>query len=208
VYRAIIFDLGRVLIHFDFRRGYQALEGLCPYAAAEIPKRIAGTGLVQRFETGLVEPEDFVREFSGILDLHLDYERFCGIWSSIFTDPLVPESLLEGLAKRYRLVLLSNTNAIHFEMVREAYRPLLRHFHELVLSYEVKAMKPDPRIYQEAIARANCRPEECFYTDDIEPYVKAARELGIDAEVFEGREKLERELKGRGIEWEEARSEE
>ena len=60
MHKAILFDLGRVLIHFDFRRGYRALEGLCPYAAEEIPKRLAGSGLVERFETGLVEPRDFV----------------------------------------------------------------------------------------------------------------------------------------------------
>ena len=60
MYKAILFDLGRVLIHFDFRRGYRALEGLCPYTAEEIPRRLAGTGLVERFETGLVEPREFV----------------------------------------------------------------------------------------------------------------------------------------------------
>src|SRR5579863_1647512 len=96
VYKAIIFDLGRVLIHFDFNRGYQALEGLCPYAAAEIPKRVASTDLVQRFETGLIEPADFVAEFSSIIGLHLEYGQFCRIWSSIFAETLVPEAMLEG----------------------------------------------------------------------------------------------------------------
>jgi FMN phosphatase YigB (HAD superfamily) len=200
VYKAIIFDLGKVLIYFDFKRGYQALEGLCPYAAPEIPKRLAGTGLVERFETGLVEPRQFFTELSNILGLNLQYDQFCQIWSSIFTETLLPESMLEGLAARYRLVLLSNTNAIHFEMVREAY-PLLRHFHELVLSYEVKAMKPDPRIFQEAVARAGCRPEECFYTDDIAAYVEGARKLGIDAVQFESAEQIERELAARRILW-------
>jgi FMN phosphatase YigB (HAD superfamily) len=200
LYKAIIFDLGKVLVHFDFKRGYQALEGLCPYPAAEIPKRIATTDLVERFEKGLVEPADFVAEFSRILDLQLDYEHFCQIWSSIFTDTLIPEKMLEGLAARYRLVLLSNTNALHFEMVRKTY-PLLRHFHELVLSYEVKAMKPDPRIFQEAVARAECRPEECFYTDDIAAYVEGARREGIDAVQFQSAEQIQRELRARGIAW-------
>src|SRR5271157_3170371 len=160
-------------------------------------ERIAATDLVQRFEMGLIEPADFVTEFSRILGLDLEYGQFCRIWSSIFTETLVPESMLEGLAARYRLVLLSNTNAIHFEMVREAY-PLLRHFHELVLSYEVKAMKPDPRIFREAVARAGCRPEECFYTDDIAAYVEAARREGIDAVQFESAEQIQRELHARG----------
>jgi FMN phosphatase YigB (HAD superfamily) len=201
VYKAIIFDLGKVLIHFDFKRGYQALEGLCPYTVAEMRQRITATDLVERFETGLVEPEDFVKQFSGILGLQLDYDHFCRIWSSIFMDTLIPDSMLEGLAARYKLVLLSNTNAIHFEMVREAY-PLLRHFHEVVLSYEVKAMKPAPRILHEAVARAGCRPEECFYTDDIAAFIEGARREGIDAVQFESAEQIQRELRARGIVWE------
>jgi putative hydrolase of the HAD superfamily len=201
VYKAVIFDLGRVLVNFDFKRGYQALEGLCPYGAAEIPARLAGGDLVERFETGLIEPRDFVKQMSAVLDLTIDYDRFCGIWSSIFTETLVPETMLAGLAARYRLVLLSNTNAIHFEGLRETHT-LLRHFHELVLSYEVKAMKPNPAIFQAAIARAACRPEECFYTDDIAEYVKAGRTLGIDAVQFESVAQLERELAARGIVWE------
>jgi putative hydrolase of the HAD superfamily len=201
MHKAIIFDLGRVLIHFDFTRGYRALEGLCPYAAADIPRRIATTDLVTRFETGLVDPHDFFEQFSRILDLGIDYPRFCDIWSSIFTDELVPQSMLEGLARRYRLLLLSNTNAIHFEMVRERYGPLLSHFHDLILSYEVKAMKPDPKIFRLAVERAGCRPEECFYTDDIAAYTAAAREQGIDAVTFESGDQIARELTARGIVW-------
>src|SRR5881409_456189 len=96
--KSVIFDLGKVIIPFDFTRGYRALEGHCGYPAAEIPRRLSTTDLVQRFETGLVEPEDFVEQLSRILDLRVDYGRFCEIWSSIFLpDILIPESLFEGL---------------------------------------------------------------------------------------------------------------
>jgi putative hydrolase of the HAD superfamily len=201
VIKTVIFDLGKVLIPFDFARGYRAMEKFCDYPAAEIPKRIAATDLVHRFETGLVEPRDFVEQLSRMLDLRVDYEQFCDIWSSIFLpDPLIPESLLAGIRQRQRLLVLSNTNAIHFAMVRQSY-PLLRHFHDLVLSYEVKAMKPSPAIYRAAIARAECRPEECFFTDDIPAYVEGARRAGIDAVQFESCAQLERDLAARGIRW-------
>jgi FMN phosphatase YigB (HAD superfamily) len=199
-YRAIIFDLGKVLVHFDFELGYRALEGHCPYSAREIPRRLAATGLVERFETGLIEPRDFVGRISEALNLRLDYEGFCRIWICIFRQTLVPESMLKGLAARYRLLLLSNTNAVHLQFIRENY-PLLRHFHGLILSYEVKAMKPQPAIFQAAMEMAGCRPEECFYTDDIAEYVAAARRLGIDAVQFESCERLQREMAARGIEW-------
>jgi FMN phosphatase YigB (HAD superfamily) len=199
-HKAVIFDLGKVLVNFDFKRGYRALEGLCPYPAPEIPRRIAPTGLVQGFETGMVEPQDFVAQLCRVLDLRVDYDQFCGIWSSIFAETLVPECMLEGLAARYRLLLLSNTNAIHFKMIRENY-PMLRHFHDLVLSYEVKAMKPNPEIFRAAIAKAGCRPEECFYTDDIAEFVEAARKLGIDAVQFQSADQIAQELEARGIRW-------
>jgi FMN phosphatase YigB (HAD superfamily) len=201
VIKTVIFDLGKVLIPFDFSRGYRGMERFCDYPAAEITKRIAATDLVHRFETGLVEPRDFVAQLSRSLDLRITYEQFCEIWSSIFLpDTLVPESMLAGIGARYRLLVLSNTNAIHFDMVRQNY-PMLRHFHDLVLSYEVKAMKPSPAIYREAIDRAQCRPEECFYTDDILAYVEGARREGIDAVQFQSCAQLERDLAARDIRW-------
>ncbi|HEX4137871.1 MAG TPA: HAD family phosphatase [Bryobacteraceae bacterium] len=199
--KAVIFDLGRVIVPFDFNRGYTRLEPLCGIPAAEIPKRIAPTGLVPLFESGGIEPRDFVRELSRHLNLDTSYENFCEIWSSIFLPhTLIPESMLAGVARNYRLVLLSNTNAIHFEMVRENY-PLLRHFHSFVLSYEVGAMKPLPQIYRRAIEEAGCLPEECFFTDDIPDYVAGARAQGIDAVQFESAEQIEAELRKRGVNW-------
>jgi putative hydrolase of the HAD superfamily len=201
VHRAILFDLGRVLVHFDFRIGYEALQKDCGISAADVPKRLAPTGIVEAFESGRMEPRPFFDEFRRILELKLEYERFCEIWSSIFTHQILPTSLIEGLRQRYRLVLLSNTNALHFSMIREWYGPLLANFDELVLSYEVGAMKPRPEIFDRAIEAARCRAEECFYTDDIAPYVEAAKAKGIDGVVFESQQQLETALTQRGITW-------
>jgi putative hydrolase of the HAD superfamily len=199
--KTVIFDLGKVIVPFDFNRGYRALEGLCEYRAAEIPARIGTTDLVHRFESGQVSPQDFVRELSELLKLRVTYDRFCEIWSSIFLpETIIPDSMLEGIARRYRLMLLSNTNAIHFDMIRANY-PELRHFHDLVLSYQVGAMKPSPVIFREAIARAGCRAEECFFTDDVAAYVEAAQKEGMDATQFHSLEQIQKELRQRGVEW-------
>jgi epoxide hydrolase-like predicted phosphatase len=199
--KTIIFDLGKVIVPFDFSRGYRAMEALCGTPAADIPARIATTDLVTRLETGLIEPRDFVQELSTLLGLKVDYDQFCGIWSSIFLpDTLIADDFLAALHRHYRLLLLSNTNAIHFAMIRANY-PLLRHFDHFVLSHEVKAMKPDPRIYQAALDQARCTPAECFFTDDIPVYVEGARRMGIDAVQFESSEQIQRELQARGVHW-------
>jgi FMN phosphatase YigB (HAD superfamily) len=199
--RAVIFDLGRVIVPFDYRRGYRRISELTGIAASEIPGMIRSTGLVQRLETGQIAPRDFVRDLSAVLGLRCSYEEFCEIWSCIFLpDTLVPEELLRAIASRYRLVLLSNTNAIHFETIRERYG-LLRHFHAFVLSHEVGAMKPSPAIYQKAVEAAGCMPEECFFTDDIPEYVEGARHYGIDAAQFHSAAQIKDELRKR-IRWE------
>ena len=201
VIKTVIFDLGKVIVPFDFKRGYRAMAQLCSYPAEEIPKRIGSTDLVVRFESGQIAPEDFVEQLCGILNVQMEYQRFCEMWSCIFLpETLIPESLLEGLRRRYRLLMLSNTNAIHFQMIRENY-PLIKHFDEYILSYEVGAMKPSPRIYEAAIARADCDPGECFFTDDIPEYVAGARKAGIDAVQFESATQIERELLKRGVSW-------
>lgn len=197
--KTIIFDLGNVIIPFDFRRGYALLESHVNIAAAEIPERIRLTGLVPELESGRIAPRDFVEAINRSLDTQLSYETFCEIWSSIFLpDTLIPIELVQRLREKYRLLVLSNTNAIHFEMVWEAY-PILRHFDHLILSHEVKAMKPEPAIFAAAIAAAHAEPGECFFTDDIAAYVEAARQAGLQAEQFLGYEKLLTDLRSRGV---------
>lgn len=197
--RTVIFDLGNVIIPFDFKRGYAALAAHVDYPAEEISPRIRATGLVERFETGLIEPRPFVDELTRAIGASISYEQFCEMWSSIFLPhTLIPIELVRELKKRHRVIVLSNTNAIHIDMVREHY-PILREFDQLVLSHEVKAMKPSPAIYAAAVAAARARPEECFFTDDIAAYVEGARAAGIDAEQFLGYYKLLVDLRARGV---------
>ncbi len=197
--KAVIFDLGRVLVHFDFSLGYRQLEPLCGIPADEIPLRVAESRLAIRLESGELAPREFARELGQLLGFEISFEEFCRIWCSVFTKPtLIPEALVEAIGKTHRLVLLSNTNSIHFEMLRENY-PILRHFHACVLSHEVRAMKPNPQIYQAAIEAAGCAPEECFFTDDIAEYVAGAKAMGLDAVQFQSASQIEAELRSRGV---------
>jgi putative hydrolase of the HAD superfamily len=198
VIKSILFDLGNVIVPFDFKRAYVKLGPLCSCPVTEITARLRSTDLVQRFETGRIAAEPFVAELSGLLGLKTTYGEFCDLWTSVFfEDTLVPESLIAGLRGRHRLLVLSNTNPIHFSMLKARYA-VFRHFDDFVLSYEVGALKPEAEIYLEAIERAECRPEECFFTDDIAINVEAARNNGMDAVQFLSAAQLEEELRARG----------
>lgn len=197
--KTIVLDLGKVIVPFDFKRAYVQFEARCGIPAAEIPVRLVDTGLYRRFESGLIQPHEFVEEISGHLGLKVEYEEFCAIWTSVFfPETLLSEEFVAMLARRYRLVLLSNTNIIHFEMILATY-PIMRHFHALVLSFEVGLMKPAPGIYREAIAAAGCSAEECFFVDDMPENVEAARAEGIDAVQFFSAPQLEEEMRKRNL---------
>jgi len=201
VIRALLFDLGNTIVPFDFQRGYARMEQLCALPAAEIPARLRQSDLVHRFETGHIEPREFVARLRAELQVAISYDDFCHLWSSIFLPgTLIPDSLLTALARRYRMVLVSNTNPIHFEMIRARY-PELERFHDFVLSYEVGALKPSREIYRSAVARAGCAAAECFFVDDLAVCVEGALREGIDAVRFESLEQLERDLRARGITW-------
>ena len=201
--KAILLDLGNVIVGLDFERGYRAIAARCAFSVAEIPERIRAAALAAPYEVGEISSEEFHRRFCDALEMRgVNFADFGPLWNEMFAPtPLLSSELLESLRARYRLLLVSNTNDLHFRWIRRRY-PLLKHFHEYVLSYEVGSMKPSPGIFQEAIRRAGCRPEECFFTDDVEANVEGARRLGIDAVLFSGQEQLEQELARRGVNWE------
>ena len=121
------------------------------------------------------------------------------LWGELFPPyTLIEDAVLEALGRDYRLLLLSNTNAIHFPYILRHY-PLMQHFDHFVLSYEIGFMKPDERIYAEAIARAGCAAGECFFTDDVQQNVDGARRSGMKSERFEGVDKLRSDLATLGV---------
>ena len=199
--RSIIFDLGRVLIPFDFQLGYSRMAQRCGLSAEEVRNRLAHTGIVPEFEHGRVESHDFVRQVGDCLGITIGYDEFSEIWGAIFLpQTLVPEEFVVALRSKYRMVLLSNTNALHYSMLERRYS-ILKHFDAYVLSYAVNSMKPEPAIYRAAIAAAQCEPAECFFTDDMGPFVEAALSHGIDAVQFKDFDQLRAELSGRGVVW-------
>lgn len=197
--KAVIFDLGRVIIPFNFDLGYRELHRLTGLDTADIRQRIGATGLVNQFEMGLIEPAPFVAGIAQALGITMSVEQFSVIWNSIFLkETLIPEKMLLRLKQRYRLLLLSNTNAIHFAGLEQDY-PLLRHFHEHVLSFRVQSMKPDAFIYLHAAKLAGVPAAECLFIDDLPENVVGAQAVGMQALLFQGRMQLEQDFERLGV---------
>jgi putative hydrolase of the HAD superfamily len=107
--------------------------------------------------------------------------------------------VLDGLRELdIRLVLLSNTSVSHFEFIQERFDVLDR-FDDFVVSYRVGAIKPERAIFEAAISAIECKPGECFYTDDIAEYVSIGRQFGFQADVFTDVAALTGHFEHRGI---------
>jgi putative hydrolase of the HAD superfamily len=188
----IIFDLGQVIVGFDHMELCRRASKHSPHEPEEIFTRMFHSGLIRRFETGLLAPDGFYREACRALDLNLPLEQFKTIWNTIFTLNTDTTRIIERL-QGFQLLLLSNTNVWHFNYCLENY-PVLRLFNSLILSYEVGAYKPEKEIFEAALASASAKPQECIFIDDIEHYTEAARSMGINAHTFTTADMLEQYL--------------
>jgi putative hydrolase of the HAD superfamily len=198
-YSAIVFDLGNVLIPFDYSKTIKRINDVEPGLGDKFYEYYKKNYNIHRdFERGKISEEDFITTMLASVDNKIDAETFCDYYSDIFflNDKVI--SLLPVLKKNYRLFLLSNTDSIHKKHKWEKY-DFLKHFNEIILSFEVGSVKPEVKIYQ-AVERASGFPSEThFYIDDIQEYVDAAKKIGWDAVRFENYEKLTADLKERNI---------
>jgi glucose-1-phosphatase len=200
--KALLFDLGNVLVSFDHRRAARALAPFTAKTPDEIYRLFFDSDLTGQFEEGKIAPVDFFRKVRDSLGARIVFDAFVPIWNDIFFMTRENYSLYEficALGKKHTVALLSNINVLHFEYLRARF-PVFEPFDRLFLSYQMDARKPDPLLYRTVLAALGTRPQDCFYTDDREDLVLAARGLGIRAFVYRGIDQLTSDLRDAGIE--------
>lgn len=194
--RCVISDMGKVILHFDRGIFYEKIAGFCPYSKDEVKElTLKNFNIVVSFNEGRISPEEFYRQVISKLKARIGYDEFYAIYSDVFflNSPVL--DILKRLKGRYKLILLSNTDVMHFTFIKKKFPEILI-FDDYVLSYEVGAMKPDSRIYEEALRRTGFKPEECLFIDDLEENIKGAQKLGINVILMEPRTDLEAVLRG------------
>jgi len=195
----VYFDLGKVIVDFDHSRAAQELLKVTPLSLKEAMAALSDGELVSEYETGRLSSQQHYRKVCRRLQMEVSIEKFRELWGSMFLpEPLLSESFLQDLKKRYRLMLLSNTNEIHFDFVIQNY-PILRMIEERLLSYQAGCMKPQARIFELAIKKAGVAPENIFFTDDRPENIEAAQRSGIQALLFQSETQLKRDMASRGM---------
>ncbi len=192
--RCVISDLGRVIIHFDNSIFYKKIAGFSPYSSDQISDLASAHSSPRRaFDKGEITPDEFYDQVTAQLDARIDYDSFYSIYNNVFSlNPPILE-ILKRLKEKYRLVLLSNTDVMRFGFIKKKF-PEIMIFDAYVLSYSVGAMKPHPRIYDEALKKAGVEARECVFIDDIEENIEAAQKLGIKGILMTSETDLEAAL--------------
>ena len=185
----VVFDLGKVLVDFDYSIAARRIAARCTKSPSEITAVIAQSRFIMDYEAGkLTRPEFFqhVQEttgFGGTLD------EFGEFFADIFTEIPPMIELHAKLRRRgHKTFIFSNTNDLAVEHIRRNF-PFFRNFDGYIYSYEIRAMKPDAKIYESLEKLAGRRGAEIVYLDDRPENVAAGTAHGWRAILHETPEK-------------------
>jgi glucose-1-phosphatase len=197
--RAVIFDIGRVLIRVDLARAMASLSQAIPLTPDELWKALQNDPHWMDWQEGRISPRDWHLHITKRLGGSLTFDEFTAAWNSALDpQPIQSEGFLSGLAKKYKMAVLSNTDPIHMAN-EEARYAFFRHFPVRIYSYRVGASKPSPLIYREALRGCKVSAQEAVFIDDVPAYVEAARQLGMHGVVFSAPEQLVTDLAALGV---------
>lgn len=185
---AIIFDLGGVLLNLDYDLTEKAFVSLGMANFGESYSQLQQTHLFDRFERGEISSFHFVNKLLDLLPVGTTANQVVHAWDAMILDfPVERLQFLEGLSKKYRLFLLSNTNDLHIDAVRRAldkavgHRNLEQYFEKTYFSSAIGMRKPDSNIFEFVCSENNLDPAKTIFIDDSPQHVEGARAVGIEA---------------------------
>lgn len=182
----IIFDLGGVLAHLNIERCRAAYRSLGMHAVADLLHPSHACELLERLERGdntFAEICDQMRQMTGCCEV--TNEQIAWAYGEFITEiPLRKLRLIERLREKgVHTYVLSNNNEAAMQAIRQHFlrdgKPMEEYFDKVYLSYQMKALKPSPAIFQQMIADSGMKPEESLFIDDSPRNIEAAHALGF-----------------------------
>lgn len=192
--KAVVFDFGNVIYKFDNTLFLDRISHYTNLSVKELEKRIYDdSDLPEKFETGLISSDEFFKRVIKKCSLSISKPAFIRAYTNIFTPIPSTINLIKKLGENFKLGLLSNTSELDYRygIKKIDIFPL---FDAVSISFEVQAMKPSPKIFEDMVVKLQVKPRECLYIDDIASYVEAATKVGLNGIHFTSHNKLIQEL--------------
>jgi len=185
--RAIFFDLGNVIVKVNpevLVEGFQKCGKIVP---ERVINYFMDSDNVNKYMEGKISSSQFFSKTRRFFKLDIKYREFYHLWNKVLEPYPEMEEIIRTFKKDYpdiKMILVSNTNEVHYDFVREKYK-ILDLLDGHITSHEEGVQKPDPEIFVRALKLADTLPKETFYTDDREDLISAARTMGIRAFQFQ-----------------------
>lgn len=180
--RSYLFDIGNVIVRFDFAKALRAIAAQSDVAdEAATLARIDGIKL--HYEDGQLTREEFLRRTFAVLNYRGTEAEFIAAWQGIFTANEPMHILIGQLAGKHPIYLLSNTNDMHVEGLFRDF-PVFRHVTGGTYSHTARASKPHPRIYEIACKQHGITPAETIFIDDLADNIATANRLGFQTHHY------------------------
>ncbi len=183
----IIFDLGGVILDIDPERTRNSFIKLI--GEANVDKVFANDILIQ-FEKGLLTATEFHSAVENLLSVKINEDVFFRAWTAMLVD-FKPKRIerIQWLAKSHKLLMLSNTNEVHFaffsgKLEKEYGVSFNDLFQKVYISNEMHLLKPDLEIYRQVLIEQNLNPETTLFIEDTKENAVAANKLGIETLVI------------------------
>ena len=179
----IILDMGNVLLEWNkdkILRGVVKTEK--DYMILD--KAIFQSGLWERLDLGTLTREELVLKVVSLIgsiyqekvqEVIWNWPSYIEIYTEVF--PLLARLKEKG----HRIFVLSNTSPVFYELLEEQLSPLNEILDGFVLSCDIKAIKPDPKMFEEILHKYQLDPVNCIFLDDVKDNTKMAESLGIKA---------------------------
>jgi FMN phosphatase YigB (HAD superfamily) len=195
----IIFDLGKVLVDFDYSIAAQKSAARSQKPPGDLHSFLSTSPHLMDFESGRMTRRQFFDAIQRAIGFHGDLAEFGTYFADIFTE--MPDTIaLHAELRRagYQTFILSNTNDLAVEHVRRRFS-FFSNFDGYILSYEVGGLKPEPEIYAAMEKLTGRSGADLIYIDDRPENIETGLARGWRAVVHESAEKTRRALKGWGV---------
>lgn len=172
---AVVFDVGRVLIDYQYHDmlAYLTARGLAYASTEELFSRMQ----IDRYERGLIDSEMFLANLNGLLEQPVPRDELAQRWTRIFSPIPAMLELAERLRHTTRVFLLSNASALHWEFLHQEFGLGGIGMGQLA-SFQAGCRKPEPEMYREAECRFGLSPGATVFIDDLMENAEGARACG------------------------------
>jgi putative hydrolase of the HAD superfamily len=203
--RALLFDLGGVVIDFDFERAFRFWADRASCDPGVLGKRFSLDVAYEQHERGEILASDYFAALRQSLDVSISDDDFIAGWNDVYIGPVPGMAALLSIAKeRFPLFAFTNSNPTHQRVWTMHYANELLPFRSIFVSSELGLRKPDPEAFCVVARRIGFQPDEIMFFDDTPGNIDGASKAGMQGVLVESISDVRQALSRLGLEVEAA----